>query len=235
MIYTRSYWIELCKDVLGKSIPHRCDDGSESPERILARYANTIRAYQEIFGTPDPEIWTAPKPRGSNSLLRSLQAAKLSKETAAAEATLRPTEENIPLEHRELWQRLKKFQFDKAGALFPFTRRLAEENGWSLPFTMLVVREYKRFKYLMATTGHMVTPALMVDEAWHLHAGETESYWDEMGLGILGQRFHHFPGDGTEEDEIKFQAIFQRTLWDYQQVFGDPPVAIWGRPNVSIH
>ena len=77
----------------------------------------------------------------------------------------------------ELWQRLEQFQLDEAQVAFPFTARLARENGWSRALAQRVALEYKRFAFLCVAAGHPCTPSEQVDQAWHLHLIYTRSYW----------------------------------------------------------
>jgi hypothetical protein len=48
----------------------------------------------------------------------------------------------------ELLLRLESFEIDEPGVAFPFSVRLARENGWSRSFARRVVDEYKRFVWL---------------------------------------------------------------------------------------
>lgn len=54
-------------------------------------------------------------------------------------------------------------------------------------------------------------------------------------MRIFKRPMHHHPGNGSIEDQEKFAAIYERTLDDYQQVFGEPPENIWGKPNPNIN
>jgi hypothetical protein len=140
----------------------------------------------------------------------------------------------IPLEHAFLWQQLENFVFDKPGADVPFSRRLAKENRWSHGFALQVIEEYRKFLYLMKTQGHVCTPSRLVDQAWHLHLLYTTSYWDDLCRDIFHCPMHHHPGDGSTKDTLKYAAIYERTLEDYQRVFGEPPRKIWGRRNLDF-
>lgn len=57
----------------------------------------------------------------------------LSSDTAATSHTLSSTSAAV-LAHDELWQRLCEFEFDAAGCVQTFSRRLASEQGWSHEF-----------------------------------------------------------------------------------------------------
>jgi hypothetical protein len=143
--------------------------------------------------------------------------------------------ENIPKQHRALWNKLKSFQFDKQGALYPFSMQLADESfAGNHQYALAVIDEYRKFLFLLDTTGHSVTPASDVDEAWHLHLSFTGLYWNKMMDRVLGKRLGHNPGNGSAGDDTKFRAIYQRTLHDYTQYFGEPPLRTWGKIDPKI-
>src|SRR5688572_11688538 len=93
----------------------------------------------------------------------------------------------------ELWARIQAHQFDKPGVEMPFTRRLAEENGWPESFALEVIEEYRRFVYLACTAGEEVTPSDEVDQVWHLHLAYSRDYWDEFCGKVLRRPLHHGP------------------------------------------
>ncbi|HIK17844.1 MAG TPA: hypothetical protein IGS53_21505 [Leptolyngbyaceae cyanobacterium M33_DOE_097] len=64
LLYTRSYWEELCGKILKKSLHHYPGDSGASQ-----RYDYTIELYQSYFGTPPFDIWDLP-PFHSNHLDR---------------------------------------------------------------------------------------------------------------------------------------------------------------------
>lgn len=129
---------------------------------------------------------------------------------------------------QELFNRLAQFQFDESGTELTFARRLARENGWSVPYAERVIDEYKKFLLLACTAGHVVTPSHQVDQAWHLHLTYTRSYWDELCRNVLQQPLHHGPTKGGDAEQTKFVELYERTLASYRQAFGqDPPRDIW--------
>lgn len=141
---------------------------------------------------------------------------------------------NIPEEHAELWRQLQEFVFDEPGVEYNFSKRLAKRNKWDIALALRVIEEYRKFLFLLKVTGHMVTPSTFVDEAWHLHLIYTYSYWEVLCMRIFKQPIHHHPGNGSDADQAKFAALYERTLEDYKGFFGAPPVQIWGKPNESI-
>ncbi|MES2706126.1 MAG: TIGR04222 domain-containing membrane protein [Verrucomicrobiota bacterium] len=133
-----------------------------------------------------------------------------------------------------LLERLEAFELDDPEAVFPFTARLARENGWTRDFARRVVVEYKRFVYLAMTAGHPVSPSEEVDQAWHLHLVYTRSYWDGMCGKVLGRPLHHGPTTGGREEGEKFAGWHARTLQSYFAIFGQsPPVDIWPDPETE--
>jgi len=131
----------------------------------------------------------------------------------------------------DLRARIEAFSPDEPGIAFPFTARLAQENGWTREHARRVTREYLRFVYLAMTAGHPVTPSRAVDEAWHLHLTCTRSYWEEMCGRVLGRPLHHDPTRGGAEEEAKFADWYARTLHSYRAAFGEePPADVWPRP-----
>jgi hypothetical protein len=133
----------------------------------------------------------------------------------------------------ELLVRLESFELDEPAAAFPFSARLARENGWSRGFARRVVAEYKRFVWLAMRAGHPVTPSEEVDEAWHLHLCYTRSYWDRMCGEILGKPLHHGPTGGGKKEDEKFASWYAWTLESYRVHFGEePPADIW--PPVTL-
>lgn len=83
--------------------------------------------------------------------------------------------------------------------------------------------------FLCVTTGHMCTPSVHVDEAWHLHLLYTKSYWDKLCKEVLGRPIHHQPSEGGTSENTRFAGLYERTLNSYASVFGEPPADIWGK------
>ncbi|RYG25449.1 TIGR04222 domain-containing membrane protein [bacterium] len=133
-------------------------------------------------------------------------------------------------EQTALWHRIRDFQIDAPDASFPFSSRLARENGWTPAYARRVIDEYRKFTFLSIAAGHGVTPSKPVDEAWHLHLLYTRNYWEEFCPHALGRPLHHNPSGGTAEDESKYEGWYEQTLSSYERLFGGPPPGdIW--PN----
>lgn len=127
-----------------------------------------------------------------------------------------------------LWQKIEAFPLDEPGAGFPFSRKLARENGWESGYAARAIREYRRFLYLYCQAGHPVSPSDTIDQVWHLHLTYTQSYWNRLCQDTLGRPLHHVPGQGRPGEDAKFTDWYARTLASYTAHFGEsPPADIW--------
>lgn len=140
-----------------------------------------------------------------------------------------------PALHPELWDKIQRFELDDTAAAFSFTDRLARENGWSLPFCLRAVLEYKRYIFLLCVTQQPLTPSDEVDQVWHLHLLYTRSYWIDFCQHTLSQPIHHGPTRGGSQEHAKFDDWYARTLTHYTAVFGQaPPPDLWPPPAVRF-
>ncbi len=129
---------------------------------------------------------------------------------------------------KDLWLRIKNFEFGSPDASLSFCGRLARENGWDAAFADRIVEEYRRFCFLAMTAGHPVTPSEEVDQAWHLHLLYSENYWSQFCGTVLKRPFHHGPTRGGRAEGRKYCDWYQATLDSYRRVFGSsPPADIW--------
>ncbi len=130
----------------------------------------------------------------------------------------------------ELLRQIEEYELDDSSSEKSFSKRLSDDNGWSLPYAKRVMGEYKRFIFLGIVAGHPVTPSDEIDQAWHLHMIYTRDYWDEFCPHILGQPFHHGPSKGGKREEIKYGNWYQKTIASYEHFFHEPPPSdIWPR------
>jgi hypothetical protein len=64
LLYTRSYWIDFCKNTLHKEIHHGPTKGAEEAELFENLYNNTFKLYKKTFLTnPPTDIWLDAKTR----------------------------------------------------------------------------------------------------------------------------------------------------------------------------
>lgn len=126
--------------------------------------------------------------------------------------------------NNELWQKVLDFDFDDSGD-YTFTIRIAKENRWTHYFTRQALLEYKKFMYLAATTGSMVSPSEIVDIVWHQHLIFTQSY--TAFCNLLEKQIQHIPSTHNSLDFEKFKTAKEHTTKQYTAVFGKQPEAIW--------
>jgi len=140
-----------------------------------------------------------------------------------------------PAADHPVWKALSLYTIGPEDAALPFVVRLARENGWRPAHAERVLEEYRRFCFLAATCGHVVTPSDAVDQAWHLHLLYTESYWEDFCGRVLQRKFHHGPTRGGSEEGSKYHDWYEATLASYRRTFGvAPPVDIWPAAKVRF-
>lgn len=129
----------------------------------------------------------------------------------------------------ELWRKLEEYSLDAEGAPFPFSAKLARENGWTADFAARAIEEYKKYLFIAVAGRHRVSPSEVVDQVWHLHLIYSEDYWRRLCPEVLGMPFHHRPATGREDAEV-YEDWYARTLESYVRFFGPPPGDIWPSP-----
>jgi hypothetical protein len=138
----------------------------------------------------------------------------------------------LMLTNKTLWQNIQNFMLDDATAKFPFSKKLAKEQKWTVEFTNKAIEEYKKFMYLCCVSQSGASPSKIIDEVWHLHLTYTVNYWEKFCSTILQKNMHHHPSNGNETDKLKYKKWEINTLELYQNEFEQkPPNEIW-LPNV---
>jgi hypothetical protein len=57
LTYTRSYWIDLCKNTIGKDIHHNpTEGGAEEDRKFRNLYNETLKLYEEYFSSKPPVL-----------------------------------------------------------------------------------------------------------------------------------------------------------------------------------
>lgn len=152
---------------------------------------------------------------------------------------------------KELWLRLKRYHFsdlapaqlaDRVRAAFgggdastqAFASKVARKLGWTRPFALRAIHEYKKFVYLGVVSETSVTPPKVIDQVWHEHLLFTRAYRD-FCRDVLGRDFDHNPElvQSKRQTEL-FQVQYAETLALYQSEFAQrPPAEIWGTPKFA--
>ncbi len=145
-------------------------------------------------------------------------------------------ETKIVLYNDPLWNRLQRFSLDSPNADFPFSKKLAKEEKWTVNFTKKAIEEYKRFVYLCCILPSGASPSETVDKVWHMHLIYTQNYWEEFCPNILRRKLHHYPSKGGINEKEKHKKWFQDTLINYEKIFQEKaPEEIWFnlKPNLK--
>jgi hypothetical protein len=67
LLYTRSYWKEMCGNLLNKEIHHGPTKGGKTEGlKFTDWYLETIEHYKVIFGEPPKDIWPSKEKRFKN-------------------------------------------------------------------------------------------------------------------------------------------------------------------------
>lgn len=75
LCYTRSYWDELCGQVLGRPLHHGPTRGGAAEDAKHADwYTRTLTSYREHFGEPPADVWPAPAERFRGGIPRKVDA-----------------------------------------------------------------------------------------------------------------------------------------------------------------
>ena len=151
---------------------------------------------------------------------------------------------------RELWLRLHRYRFDdlvpanladRVATMFvgttsasthAFAAKLARKQGWTTPFALRAIAEYKKFVYLGMVADFSVTPPKVIDAVWHEHLLFSRAY-REFCDDVLGRQFDHNPEliPDREQTEV-FESQYASTLAFYRAEFNAaPPADIWGMPK----
>ncbi|WP_346069807.1 glycine-rich domain-containing protein [Sphingobacterium siyangense] len=137
-------------------------------------------------------------------------------------------EKNSLLHQDSLWLRLQEFSLDRPNVDFPFSKKLAKEENWTLDFTQKVIEEYKKFVYLCCRLDNGASPSEIVDKVWHMHLLYTQNYWEEFCPHVLRQNLHHHPSTGGDIAKKEHEKWFSDTLAGYREIFKqEPPKNIW--------
>lgn len=58
LTYSRDYWERFCPDILGRPLHHGpTAGGADEQHRYFTQYAETLRSYERVFGSPPADLW----------------------------------------------------------------------------------------------------------------------------------------------------------------------------------
>jgi uncharacterized protein (TIGR04222 family) len=132
----------------------------------------------------------------------------------------------------QLYQRICAYELDDPSHEIGFLAHLMRANGWSRPFALRAIEEYRKFVFLALVADHPVTPSDQVDQVWHLHLLCSDAYWNDFCPRVLGRPLHHHPAKGGQAERDRFHEQYRATIRSYRQHFGEPPMDLW--PPVDV-
>ena len=135
-------------------------------------------------------------------------------------------------QQQELYQRICDYELDDSSHEFGFLAHLMRANGWSRPFALRAIEEYRKFVFLVLVADHPVTPSDQVDQVWHLHLLCSDAYWNDFCPRVLGRPLHHHPAKGGQAERDRFHEQYRATIRSYRQHFGEPSADLW--PPVDV-
>ena len=128
-----------------------------------------------------------------------------------------------------MWHRLEGYSFHERPLTRSLVDRLEEETGHSTDVCYTLVEEYRRFMYLVGSTGDTLAPSPIVDLVWQLHIQDERAYFEDFCPRIIGRTIHHNPAAAPVDEA----PAYERTLEYYTQEFGRPAVQYWPDPDLS--
>ncbi|MFO8127477.1 glycine-rich domain-containing protein [Yoonia sp.] len=137
---------------------------------------------------------------------------------------MKPTKKDRPL-----WHRLEGYSFHERPLTRSLVARLEEETGHSVDVCYILVEEYRRFIFLVGSTGETLAPSPIVDVVWQMHAEDKKAYFEDFCLRVIGRTIHH-PGDLPPFQD---DPDYLRTLDYYTEEFGRPQVQFWPDPDLA--
>lgn len=130
---------------------------------------------------------------------------------------------------RRLWHRLEGYSFHERPLTRSLVVRLEEETGHTIDVCYILVEEYRRFMYLVGSTGETLSPSPIVNLVWRLHAEDKTAYFEDFCPRIIGRTLH-YSGDLPP---IQDDPAYLNTLEYYAQEFGRPQVQFWPDPDFT--
>ncbi len=140
----------------------------------------------------------------------------------------------MPLTDPPLWERIRNyplpFRVERDVGLSlshltdSFEACLRPIGDWTPEAAAAITEEYRRFLYLKAIDGGILTPPEVIDQAWHLHQSLGADYVERFCRRVVGRPLSHV-NDLTFRERLAANA---RLLQLYRDQFdAAPPADIW--------
>jgi hypothetical protein len=140
----------------------------------------------------------------------------------------------MPLSNPELWSRVADYPMPRPvyfrGQHTPapdFESQIAQELSVSPLDAARLVREYRKFLYLKAIDGGLLSPPPDLDEVWHRHIDSAQGGWESFCRDAIGKPLIHRRRLSSAES----RAAYARAVTLYEREFGWRPPDIWPSPG----
>ena len=130
---------------------------------------------------------------------------------------------------RRLWHRLEGYSFHERPLTRSLVETLEEVTGHSTDVCYTLVEEYRRYMYLVGSTGDTLAPSPIVEIVWRQHVKDKRAYYEDFCPRIIGRTIHYNPAAGPFDED----PAYERTVAYYTQEFGRPQVQYWPDPDES--
>jgi hypothetical protein len=134
---------------------------------------------------------------------------------------------------RPLWHRIEGYSFHERPLSRSLVELLGEETGHSVDVCYTLVEEYRRYMYLVGSTGDELAPSPIVDLVWRLHVQDTRAYFDDFCPRVIGRTIYRPEGEQMGSLDFQDDPAYGRTLDYYAQEFGRPQVQYWPDPDLA--
>lgn len=105
---------------------------------------------------------------------------------------------------------------------------LRREGDWTDTAANQITMEYRKFLYLKAVQGGVLTPSEVVDQAWHLHRCFPEAY-RRFCAEVAGQDIPHQRGIPKAQADSSYARLLAAYVREFDQT---PSVEIW--PSLAM-
>lgn len=141
----------------------------------------------------------------------------------------------MPVSDIELWDKIQGYSMPRPTSrtrwfqaeVGDFESLLERDMNVSADDAKRLVQEYRKFLYLKALDGGLLTPPPDLDEVWHKHIECPNAAWDEFCRTVVGKPLEHRKGLSSEQA----RKAYDRALALYETQFGSRPTDIWPGPR----
>jgi hypothetical protein len=129
----------------------------------------------------------------------------------------------------------KSYVFENANLPNNFVMNFGVDHLLSLDKANLYVKEYKKYLYLCFIQKKSFCPSEQVDLVWHYHQLYTKEYREFSKMYLNINVFGHNPSDGTKEESIKYNNMYNDTLNTLRNYFGFVNEICWPISDIRFN